>query len=201
MGFVNSRLYRALDVFGSLFLLNLLWLALCVPLVTAFPATAAMFAVVRDWARDGGDYSLGRFFHHLRANFAQSLGIGILWVVLGGILAADFIALEATGTSLRLPLRALLGLVTVPYIFASIYLFPVMVNYEFDWRAVIRNSFFIAFAQLGTTLLCLVIIVLITILFLILPVTVLMAGSVTAYLLYIMCQRAFQRIEALKNKS
>src|SRR5436190_20025512 len=84
MGFVNSRLYRALDAFGSLFLLNLLWLALCVPLVTAFPATAAMFAVVRDWTRDDGNYSLGRFFHHLRANFVQSLGIGILWVVLGG---------------------------------------------------------------------------------------------------------------------
>ena len=76
-----------------------------------------------------------------------------------------------------------------------------MVNYELGWRAVIRNSFFIPFAQLGTTLLCLAIVASIAIVFLILPVTVLMAGSVTAYLLYIMCRRAFQRIEALKNKS
>jgi uncharacterized membrane protein YesL len=200
-GFLNSRLYHSLDVFGSFLLLNLLWVALCLPLVTAFPATAAMFAMLRDWVRGRDAYSLGGFFRYMRANFAQSLIIGLVWALLAVILVTDFLVLRLLDASLRLPFGMLLAVGTLCCVFASVYLFPLMVNYDLGWRAIIKNSFFIAFGQLGTTLLCLVIIALAAIICYIVPLAALVVGSVTAYFIYLMCSRAFRRIEQMQGRS
>ena len=47
MSILDSRVYRWSEVAADFFLLNLMWLLACLPVVTAPPATAAMFAVVR----------------------------------------------------------------------------------------------------------------------------------------------------------
>ena len=49
---IDTRIYRWLEVATDFFLLNLMWLVACVPVVTIFPSTAAMFGVVRDWSRE-----------------------------------------------------------------------------------------------------------------------------------------------------
>lgn len=202
--FLESRAYRVTEVFTSLFLLNLAWLMLCIPLVTAFPATAAMFGVVREWVRNGGDVDSGwfaSFIKHLGANFFQSLGIGFLWTLVGASLLLDYVLVLQVRGSIVLLLLASLGLVTLSYLLASIYLFPLMVNYQLSWWNLVRNSFLIAISQLGTTALCLPVVGLAAVVVFYLPVTILLVGSVTAYLLYFLCQRAFLRIEAQKERS
>ncbi|WP_374932975.1 DUF624 domain-containing protein [Neobacillus driksii] len=49
MNIMNSKVYLALELFANFFLLNLLWILMCLPVVTVFPATASMFRVVREW--------------------------------------------------------------------------------------------------------------------------------------------------------
>ena len=88
---------------------------------------------------------------------------------------------------------------TVGYVSTSVYLFPVMVQYNLGAWNVVRNAFLISLSQFGTTLLCLLIIAVAAVLYFVLPPAAMVGGSGTASLLYFLCRRAFRRVEALKD--
>src|SRR5215218_10637139 len=91
MSIIDTRVYRWLEVATDFFLLNLMWLLACLPVVTIFPSTAAMFGVVRDWVR-GKEGGLARtFVTRFRENFGQSLLVGAVWAVFGVALFLDFL--------------------------------------------------------------------------------------------------------------
>jgi uncharacterized membrane protein YesL len=195
---VIDRVYRVLEVFTDLIYLNLLWLVSCLPVVTIAPATAAMFGVVRGWIR-GKDTPMTReFFSLFRENFGRSLAVGLVWAVLGAVLAADFL-LVGQMESFRLPLYAIFLAFALLYVSATVYLFPVMVNYELDWKAVIKNSLLFSAARPLTTLQCLLTVAVALFLVVTLWITIFVAASVTAYAVYFLCERSFKRVESLKG--
>jgi uncharacterized membrane protein YesL len=197
MNFLETRLYRWMEVLGNLFLLNLLWLVAAAPLITLFPATAALFAVVRGWIR-GTETDLWQpFWRGLRENFGQSLLIGLLWTLLGLILLADFLFVRSITSWISIPLWLLFALIILVYLATTVYLFPIMVHYRAGWWQVIRNSFLLAGAAPVLTLKCLLIVTLAVVVFFYFPVSFLISGSVTAYLIYERCDDAFARFETM----
>ncbi len=196
MDILNSRAYRALEVVIDFFLLNLLWLILCLPVITIYPATAALFGVVRGWVRDKESGVFTAFFGYLKENFVQSLLVGIVWTIIGVILGVN-LALAARMTSaVRLPSIVLTGTAGIAYLLTTPYLFPVMVHYRTSWTWVIRNAFVIAITQPLLTFFSLTLLLLFATLTLLLPATLLVTGSLAAYLIYLLCDRAFERIGA-----
>jgi uncharacterized membrane protein YesL len=83
MNISESWLYRAVELVTNFLWLNLLWLVACLPIFTIFPATAAMFAVVREWVKKREPGITRAFFSFFKADFKQSFWIGILWTSLG----------------------------------------------------------------------------------------------------------------------
>lgn len=191
---IDSRVYRIVDVTIRLLLLNLVWLLACLPVITAFPATAALFGVIREWARHEENGIVGPFFRQFRQHFRQSLAIGVTWAIVGAVLAVDLLALRRMALPFRLMLPVLAGTVGLCYLFASLYIFPVMVSYRTTWRGVIRNAFLIAVSQPTITLLGLALVAIALAAFFLAPATLLVSGSVTAYFLSALCDRAFQRV-------
>ena len=61
MEMFESRRYRAMERVTNLMLLNAAWLVASLPIVTVFPATAALFATVRDLQRDADARGAGLF--------------------------------------------------------------------------------------------------------------------------------------------
>ncbi|MGW7683972.1 DUF624 domain-containing protein [Kribbella sp. NPDC054772] len=91
-----SRAYSAADRFARVVALNLLWLVASLPVVTAGPATAAVFGVVRDWNR-GLEPPLARsFLKYFRENFRQAFVLQLLFLALflptGTVVAAVLVA-------------------------------------------------------------------------------------------------------------
>lgn len=195
MSFLDTRLYRWLDVLAGFFFLNILWLLACIPLITLFPATAALFAVVRDWVRDEDKGFFMPFFRYMQENFVQSLVIGVIWVIGGMVLAADFQFVHGITSWIQTPLFVLLFVIGLVYLGTAVMLFPVMVHYRVGWRHIIKNSFLIALSSPATTLLCLLIVALADLAIYYIPLSFLVFGSVTAYLLYRLCHKRFQQIE------
>ena len=195
MSFLDTRLYRWLDVVANFFLLNVLWLLACVPLITIFPATAALFAVVRDWVRGKETGFLMPFFGYMRENLGQSLVVGLVWTVVGLVLVADFLFVRSITSWVRTPLLVLLFLVGLVYWGTAVNLFPVMVHYRAGWLQIIKNSFLIAFSSPLMTVLNLLIVTLAGLAIYYIPLSFLVFGSATAYLLYRLCHRVFQQIE------
>lgn len=196
---LDTRLYRVMETVTEFFLLNLLWLLACLPVVTIYPSTAAMFAVVREWVRGREPGIFGSFYAFFRENFKQSLGIGVVWTVLGALLVVNFGFVGQMPPVFRLPLYASFSLFGLLYAFASVYLFPVMVGFEARWSQVLKNSLRWSVSQPVTTVLCLLVLTTSVAVFLILPVTLLILGSVSSYVIYRLCDRSFQKVLALKG--
>ena len=69
---LDNPLFRAMGKLGDLFLLNLLWMLCCLPVVTVGASSTALFYVARKIAA-GEDYLLREdFFHSFRQNFRQA---------------------------------------------------------------------------------------------------------------------------------
>jgi uncharacterized membrane protein YesL len=195
MNVLDTRVYRWLEVATDFFLLNLMWLVACLPVVTIFPSTAAMFGVVRDWVH-GKEGSLTRtFIARFRENFGQSLLVGVIWTVFGVALFLDFLVASKLSFGAEVVLKALLVLVSALYAFGSIFLFPVMVHYEADWKTMIRNSLLISIGRLPTTVMSLVLLAVMVGLTVVVPFLVIITGSITAYFVYRLCDREFRKID------
>jgi uncharacterized membrane protein YesL len=191
---LDSKLYRFLETLTNFFFLNVVWLLACVPVVTIFPATAALFGVVREWVRQEDAGVLGPFVRRFKENFVQSLVVGWLWAILGALLLFNLLAIRRMPGPLGLPSLVLVAVVGLVYLTTTIYLFPVMVCYETTWHGVIRNAFFISASQPIVTIIGLVLTGAMVMLFYFAPITIVLSGSITAYLLYALCNRAFQRV-------
>ena len=193
---LDTRIYRWLEVATDFFLLNLMWLVACLPVVTIFPSTAAMFGVARDWVR-GKEGGLARaFVSRFRENFGQAMLLGVLWALFGAALLLDFSVAGRLPSGAEVVLKSLLFLATILYGAASIYLFPMMVHYEMGWRALLKNSLLLSIGRLPTTLACLLFVAVMAVLTAIVPLLVLITGSVTAYVVYGLCDREFRKIDA-----
>ncbi len=193
--FLNSRAYGGLEVVIDFLLLSLLWLLLCLPIVTIAPATAALFGVVRGWLRDGVAGVVTEFFALLRENFLQSLLVGAVWALVGLSLLADLFLIGQVGAFLRFLLLIVTGVFGLAYLGASVYLFPVMVHYRTSWTGVIRNAGLAAISQPLLTLLGLAVIAAVALLTAVLPFTLLLTASPAAYVIYRWCDMAFDRLD------
>jgi uncharacterized membrane protein YesL len=108
----------------------------------------------------------------------------------------DFLVANQLSYWAEIVLKSLLVLVSTLYAFGSVYLFPVMVHYETDWKTVIKNSVLMSIGRLPTTLMCLAFLVVMVGLTVVVPFLVVITGSITAYVVYRLCDREFRKIDA-----
>jgi uncharacterized membrane protein YesL len=196
MNVLDTRVYRWLEVATDFFLLNLMWLVACLPVVTIFPSTAAMFGVVRDWVRKKEGSLTRTFVARFRENFGQSLLIGVVWTVFGVALVLDFLVANQLSYWPGVVMKSVLVLASSVYAFGSVFLFPVMVHYDTDWKTVIKNSLLLSIGRLPTTVVCLVFVVVTAGLTVVFPFMVIITGSITAYFVYRLCDREFRKLDA-----
>ena len=196
---LDSRLYRFLETATNFLFLNIVWLLACLPVVTIPPATAALFGVVREWVRQEDAGVVGPFVRRFKENFVQSLIVGWLWMLLGAVLLFNLLAIRQMPGPLGLPSLVLVAVASLFYLTTSVYLYPVLVSYETTWFGVIRNAFFISASQPAITISGLVLTVAMVVLFYFAPITIVLSGSITAYLLYALCNRAFQHVTPQDN--
>lgn len=201
MNILDTRVYRWLEVATDFFLLNLMWLVACLPVVTIFPSTAAMFGVVRDWVREKEGGLVSAFVTRFRENLGQSLLVEAVWTVFGVALFLDFFVANQLSFEVEVVLKSVLVLASTLYAFSSVFLFPVMVHYETDWKTVIKNSLLISIGRLPTTLMCLVFVVVMAGLTVVVPFLLIITGSITAYVVYRLCDREFRKIDATSENA
>lgn len=147
MKILNSRLYQLADTVANYFLLNLLWLLISLPLVTAYPATVALFSVLRAWRVEESSEIIAPFFSAFRRQFRRSLLLGIGWTIIGIILVADFLAVRGIPGAMAIPVLFALGLVTILYCQMSVYLYPAIAHIDARPRDLIRAIFLLVLSQ------------------------------------------------------
>ena len=150
----RRSIWSTYDHIGLLVIANLLWLALCIPVVTAPAATAGLFHMARRISRRE-EVSLRQFFVGFRAHFFPALKLGI--VDLAAILVlwinVDFYShLRGAATIPGIVLAAAMVWVAVFYWLMHVHLYALLVNGDTSLRQLLRKSALLTLDNLGFTI-------------------------------------------------
>ncbi|UOQ85272.1 YesL family protein [Gracilibacillus salinarum] len=142
-----NALNKAFEWISKVAYLNVLWIGFTVlGLLVAglFPATAAVFAVMRKWITGYTDIPLFKtFWQSFRASFVQANILGYIFAAIAYVLYLDFVFITVAPNDFVM-------ILTVPFLFVSIlagltflYVFPVYSHYQMRIFEVIKSAFFI----------------------------------------------------------
>lgn len=154
--------------FWNLIVLNLLYIAFCIPIVTIGPATAAMTKILRNYAREEHAFIWYDFWETFKKNFWTGLVVGVINSVAVVIIYFDYVIYmqmlsnsqtSSTFTSISL---AVLLLIVTTLLFMNYYIYVLMVTFKLKFTQLIKNSFIFAWAGFFRNLLITIIIGIIT---------------------------------------
>jgi uncharacterized membrane protein YesL len=140
-------LYKITEWIQRLAILNLLWIGFTLLggiLFGFFPATTAMFAVVRKWVM--GDLEIPvfkTFWSSYKKEFVKSNILGLILSLVAIVLYIDYHFLQASTNEILRLLEVPFLIVTLLFICMLFYVFPIFVHYDMKIKEVIKNSFFI----------------------------------------------------------
>jgi uncharacterized membrane protein YesL len=197
---IENRLFNTLTTIVDYFILNLLWVLTSIPLFTFFPATAAMFGVIRKRQLQKDSQGIIKdFFTMFNENFKQSLVISIYWGLVATFLYFDYIVIHPNSSIIHLILYIVLIIGVVLFCSISIYLFPTMVHFELSWKVVIRNAFFFSLMNPILTIILLLIAAIGLAIIYTYPAMIFIVGSPLAYMIYYMSQIFFNQVVMKKE--
>ncbi|QTN00454.1 DUF624 domain-containing protein [Sediminibacillus dalangtanensis] len=181
----QSIFNRIMDIFTHFLLLNVMWLVCCLPVITIFPATTAMFAVVRQWHLKGIDSGVFQIYiSKFRENFRKSFVIGLLWLAGGAILYFDasiLLIYSFPGSSILFTMTMFLAIlygITMPN------LFLMLVNYELTILHAMKNALLLSISKILHTLSYATILVAGVAIVYYFPFFLFIIGSLLAFIMY-----------------
>lgn len=164
-----SQLMKIAEWVTRLAYVNLLWLVFTVfglLVLGLMPATAAMFAIHRQWYRGEEDFKVfSSFLSHYKAFFWEANGIGLCLLIAGGFIYTDIRLLSTVTNWLTISLLIVLLVVSYMFMGVLIHIFTVFVHFKIRFIDYFKYSFYFSvfqpiktfFLGVGITLLVLLI--------------------------------------------
>ena len=151
----DNRFFSLMGKVWDVFVINMIWLVLCLPIVTIIPATTALYYTMVKVIRRERGYVMKEFFRSFKRNFRQGSGISILAVVTTFVLYVDFrysLLLIEEGKSTG---NTFLGIfLVIAFLAAAVFMYisPVLSRFDMKFGALLKTSFYMATRHLLTTL-------------------------------------------------
>lgn len=142
--------YRFCEWVMRLAYLNLLWIGFTLAGAVIFglaPATAAMFAVTRQWALGKTDIPVFQtFYQAFKKKWAKASVLGLILGLVGLLLIVDFQIAAVYFHDQPVILSLFISLFII-YAIILLYAFPIDVHYDLKRIAVLKYSFIIGFSR------------------------------------------------------
>lgn len=135
----------------------LLFLMLAATPIVLFPSTAAMFTVVRKWIMGESDAALFKtFFKGYKENYLKSLLGGLIFLVLGVIMYANFWFYIKQESNLKMVAYLFIPL-SIILVGTLVHFFSLTVHYHMKLWQLLRNSVLVTISHPFTTISILVV--------------------------------------------
>lgn len=151
----ENRFWNFLSKIADVFCISILWMVCSLPVFTFGAATGALYSFTLHQVYDAEDSVLHGFFTAFGKNFKKSTAIWGIQLGLGLFLTLDcFLAWQyfiRSENVLAVVVLAVVGCVTLMYIMASTYLYPLLATFDFSIKKLIRDSVILSIANLFQT--------------------------------------------------
>lgn len=140
---ISGGFYKFFDWIYRLAFINILWLFFSIIgliIFGFFPATVAMFTIIRKLVIKEDIPIFRTFWLTYKKEFLKSNFLGIILGVIGYIFYIDLIFLRSTSGFIQF-LYAPMLVMSFVYMLMLLYIFPVYVHYEIKVFQIIKNSF------------------------------------------------------------
>ncbi|WP_307303183.1 YesL family protein [Neobacillus driksii] len=148
---INGFIYRICTLIMQFSYLQLLWICYTVlglGVFGIFPATAAMFSVVRKWIMGESDIPVYQTFWKTYKNeFLKVNMLGLILTAIGWILYIDYHYFTFGESVVSSVIKIVTLIVTYFFITTCIYFFPVYVHYRYRLMDYIKFSFLYSLAS------------------------------------------------------
>lgn len=150
---LNNPFFSFLAKVADIIILSFWWFVCSLPVFTIGPATAALYFVALKLARKEDVQITSSFFKGFRDNFKQGVAYSFIFVILGVVLAFDYIvAIGMPGTAGTI-CTAIFFALGVWYLCTMFYTFPLQAQFYNTVKQTIINAIFLSARKLPMTLL------------------------------------------------
>lgn len=143
-----SKLTPTVEWIWKLILLNMLWIFFTFAgliVFGLFPATIAMFSIMRKWMMKKETQSLFReYWGYYKSEFKRSNMLSVFLGIFVYFILIDWRLVQSMDSSVTIVLYVGLVSVVLATLFIFIYLFPLYVHYEIAFLDAIKKSLFLA---------------------------------------------------------
>lgn len=153
---LDSPLITFLNKVADLMWLNILTLICCIPVVTAGAAFTAMHYMALKIIRNEECYITKGFFKSFIANFKQATLIWLLFVVVGGVLIADFYIVYEMELEINRYISIGLMSIAILVVFTFMFAFPMLAKFENTIMGTLKNAFVASMLQFPKTILMII---------------------------------------------
>lgn len=151
----DSKIYQFLEKIWQLFLLNLLCLLCCLPVVTAGASITALYYVSLKMARGDGVHIIRDFFHSFRQNLLQGTGITLILLAVGVFLAFEYSFSHAMVSQIPAFFYELMNttfwVMLVIYFMVLTYVFALLSRFDNPVKQTLKNALLMSIRHLPTT--------------------------------------------------
>ncbi|OIJ13888.1 hypothetical protein BKP35_08880 [Anaerobacillus arseniciselenatis] len=184
---------------------NILWIAFSfvgLLVLGVFPATIAMFSVVRKWMMNQSDIPIFKtFWQSYKKDFFKGNIIGWIFVAIGYVLYIQNSVIMFSDDPLIQISKYAFFLLVILFSLVTLYLFPTYVHYNVSLFQVVKNAFLIMVINPINNIIMILGLVLFYYILLIIPqLLVFFGASVVAYIIMWSCFQSFLNIDKKKKR-
>lgn len=152
----DNKFFTGMSKIFDMLVLSLLWLILCLPIITIGPASTAFYYTVVKVIRRERSYLLKEFFRSFLLNFKQGAVLTLIYVAFIVVSYVDFcyaMQLMEEGKQLGSFMMGIFIVLCVFVIFSMVYVFPVLSRFTVTIKNLFKWAFFLSIRHIGWTLL------------------------------------------------
>lgn len=151
---MNGPLMNGLRTLANIFLCNLMFCLLSVPLFTAGAALTALYACMQAILEDDEeDVVIKQFWDAFRQNFKQATAIWLLCISVFVFFGIYYLIITGMGGAAGKMYHISFFLMCIIFLFGFQYLFPMQARYKNTVKNTLKNAWLLSIAALPWTLL------------------------------------------------
>lgn len=195
----NGSFMGGLFKFSDLFIINVLYIICCIPIVTIGAATTALYYSCIRLVDDRGTSVVKGFFHSFFQNFKQATGMWLIYVGATAFAGFDFYLLIKYDIGINKPLMVVLIIPAILIVFSFVYSFPLLSRFENTTMATLTNAVLLSISNLPLTIMMIVFdaipIAIIVWSLKLAPVSILIGFSAVAYSNSLFLLKLFEKLQ------
>ena len=143
--------------------INLLWLLMCIPLLTIGPATAGLMKVMRNFSQERHSYVISDFFKAYKNNFKKSMFFGIIdLLILASTICSFFVYPQLAdyydSYAVYIPMIITIS-IAFTVMMMNYYVYLMIIATDISTKNIIKNSFYLTCIALKKNLITTVLII------------------------------------------